>query len=145
MRRSLGQGFCTILGIFLMCLFPSVVMMYIVNFCDTCSCTLVHWFRDLGCLFPLVNCSLNQFLYAWKNRNFRRAIATVLCKRVSYDLTSPPPTPNGIMAPINSRPTEILDPITLDPVNLLTTVTRTNADALRELHDNVASFLDVEE
>ena len=145
MRRSLGRGFCTILGIFLMRLFPSVVMMYIVNFCDTCSCTLVHRFRDLDCLFPLVNCSLNQFLYAWKNRNFRRAIATVLCKRASYDLTSPPLTPNGIMAPINSRPTEILHPITLDPVNLLTTVTRTNADALREVHDNVASFLDVEE
>lgn len=145
MERSLNRGFYIILGIFLVCLFPSVVMMYIVNFCDTCSCTLVHWFRDLVCLFPLVNCSLNQFLYAWKNRNFRRAIATVLCKRASYDVTSPPLTPNGIMATINSRPTEILDPITLDPVNLLTTVSRTNADALREVHDNVASFLEVEE
>lgn len=145
MERSLNRGFYIILGIFLVCLFPSVVMMYIVNFCDTCSCTLVHWFRDLDCLFPLVNCSLNQFLYAWKNRNFRRAIVTVLCKRASYEVTSPPLTPNGIMAPINSRPTEILDPITLDPVNLLTTVTRKNTDRLREVHDNVASFLDAEE
>ncbi|XP_068708557.1 adenosine receptor A2b-like [Montipora capricornis] len=141
MERKLNRAFYTILGIFLACLIPSAVMMYIISFSDNCSCTLVHWFRDLDCLFPLVNCSVNQFLYAWKSRNFRRAVTTVFCKTASYEVTSPPLTPNGTVSTINSKRADELEPesmIALDPVRLLR-ATAMDEDVLCEVHDNIVA------
>ena len=131
MERSLNRAFYTILGIFMVCLFPSLVMIYIINFCDTCNCTIIHWLRDLQFLFPLVNCSLNQFLYAWKSRNFRRAISAMLCKTVSYQVTIPSLSPGGIIS-VNSKSTDEIGLIPLDPVNLLITTT----DGLGEVNAN---------
>lgn len=132
MERSLNRAFYTILGIFVVCLFPSLVMIYIINFCDTCDCTFIHWLRDLQFLFPLVNCALNQFLYAWKSRNFRRAIAAVLCKTISYEVTVPSLSPNGIVS-ITSKSTDEMELIPLDPVNLLSTAT----DGSGQINDNI--------
>lgn len=58
---------------FVICVFPSCVMVYVLNFCQTCSCILIHWFRDLQFLFFLVNAASNQFLYAWRMRSFQQA------------------------------------------------------------------------
>ena len=131
MERSHNRAFYTILGIFVLCLFPSLVMIYIINFCDTCNCNFIHWLRDLQFLFTLVNCSLNQFLYAWKSRNFRRAISAVLCKTVSYEITVPSLSSNGIVS-ISSKPTDEIELIPLDPVNLLTMA----ADDLGEINED---------
>ena len=122
MERSVNRAFYIILGIFMICLFPSLVMTYIINFCDNCNCSLIHWLRDLQFLFPLINCSLNQFLYAWKSRNFRRAISAVFCKTVSYQVTGPSLSPNGI-TPSNFQSTDEMELLPLDPVTLLTAAT----------------------
>ena len=58
---------------FVICVFPACVMVYVLNFCQTCSCILIHWFRDLQFLFFLVNAASNQFLYAWRMRSFQKA------------------------------------------------------------------------
>ena len=118
MERNVNRAFYIILGIFMVCLFPSLVMIYIINFCDSCNCTLIHWLRDLQFLFPLINCSLNQFLYAWKSRNFRRAISALLCKTVSYRITEPPHSPDGITS-ASFKSTDEMELLPLDPVNLL--------------------------
>ena len=131
MERNLTRAFYTILGIFLMCLLPSFVMIYIINFCDECDCTFVHWMRDLQFLFPLVNCSLNQFLYVWRVRNFRRAISAVLCKRVSYQVNDQliGGNNNGIIAS-DSNSVDEVELIPLDPTNLCTM----NMDEMGQTH-----------
>jgi len=94
------------------------VMIYIINFCDHCDCIFIHWMRDLQFLFPLVNCLLNQFLYAWKIRNFRRAISAMLCKTVSYEVNTPQiVNTNGIIAD-DSNSVDEMELIPLDPGSL---------------------------
>ena len=118
MERGLTRAFYIILGIFLVCLLPSFVMIYIINFCDHCDCIFIHWLRDLQFLFPLVNCSLNQFLYAWRIRSFRRAISAVLCKTVSYEVSTPQfVNTTGIIAD-DSNSVDGVELIPLDPGSL---------------------------
>ena len=119
MERSLTRAFYTILGIFLVCLLPSFIIIYIINFCDECDCMFIHWLRDLQFLFPLVNCSLNQFLYAWRIRNFRRAISAVLCKTVSYQVNAPIINNDALIA-VDSNSADEMELIALDPGNLHT-------------------------
>lgn len=92
MRTVLGQGvqrrglrvekkatkcFFLILFFFFVCSVPSCVMIYVINLCSTCSCVVIHWFRDLQYLLVLINSSCNQFLYAWRMSNFRRAFGRI--------------------------------------------------------------------
>ena len=62
---------------FILCSFPSCVMVYIINLCHTCNCFLIHWLRDLQFLFILINSASNQFLYAFRMRSFKRAFMTI--------------------------------------------------------------------
>ena len=52
-------------------------MIYVINLCSTCSCVLIHWFRDLQYLLILVSSAFNQFLYAWRMDGFRRAFGRI--------------------------------------------------------------------
>ena len=71
------MSFILIIISFLACAVPSLVMIYVINLCYTCSCVLIHWFTDLQYLFLLVNSASNQFLYAWRMRSFRKAFQTI--------------------------------------------------------------------
>ena len=62
---------------FVMCALPSCAMVYVINLCHTCSCVLIHWFRDIQFLFLLVNAASNQFLYAWRMPPFQQAFKTL--------------------------------------------------------------------
>lgn len=118
LEKKLTRAFYIILGIFLMCLLPSFVMIYIIIFCDECDCTLVHWMRDLQFIFLLLNCSLNQFLYAWRARNFRKAISAVFCKTVSYQVNAElAGNNNGIIA-ADSNSADVIELIPLDSTKL---------------------------
>lgn len=81
MEKQVTRAFNLILIFFILCLIPSCIMIYIINLCDTCDCALIHWLRDLQFLLTLVNCSINQFLYAWRMPNFRKAIMAILCDK----------------------------------------------------------------
>lgn len=105
MEKSLTRAFHLIITFFILCLIPSCVMIYIVNFCHKdCDCTLVHWLRDLQFLLTLVNCAVNQFLYAWRMPTFRKAITAVLFKSRSPSLHRivMPHFPNRITISSNS-------------------------------------------
>lgn len=76
-EKKATKCFFLILVSFLLCSFPSCVMIYVINLCSTCSCVLIHWFRDLQYLLVLVNSAFNQFLYAWRMGGFRRAFGRI--------------------------------------------------------------------
>ena len=79
MEKQVTRAFNLILIFFILCLVPSCVMIYIINLCDNCDCTSIHWLRDLQFVLTLINCAMNQFLYAWRMPNFRKAVAAIFC------------------------------------------------------------------
>lgn len=93
MEKQLTRSFSLILMCFILCLIPSCVMIYMINLCNDCDCILIHWLRDLQFLLTLVNCSMNQFLYAWRMPNFRKAVAAIVCGRSSAPQSDIPSTP----------------------------------------------------
>lgn len=76
-EEKITKSFLFIILSFLACGVPSLVMVYVINLCNSCSCVLIHWFRDLQYLFLLLNSATNQFLYAWRMRSFQAAFLTV--------------------------------------------------------------------
>ena len=76
-EEKITVSFLLIILSFVACAIPSLIMIYVVTLCATCSCVLIHWCRDLQHLFLLGNSASNQFLYAWRMRSFRRAFQTI--------------------------------------------------------------------
>ena len=82
-RRQLLQTkvttmFVIVLIGLLCCYGPSSIMMFLVNFCEGCSCRTLHWFRDLHFVFISMNSSINFFCYALRCSRFRKAFAKLL-------------------------------------------------------------------
>ncbi|XP_028410722.1 histamine H2 receptor-like [Dendronephthya gigantea] len=78
LEAKITQMFLIVLIALLCCYGPSTVMIYFVNFCEGCSCTTLHWFRDIHILFALMNSSVNFFCYALRSPRFRSAFAKLL-------------------------------------------------------------------
>ena len=70
--------FLVVMAAVLGCYVPSTIFIYTMSFCETCSCESLHWFRDLECLFVLLNSSVNFFCYALRSPRFRQAFGTIL-------------------------------------------------------------------
>ena len=79
---KITEMFLIVLIALLCCYGPSTVMIYFVNFCEDCSCTTLHWFRDIHMLFALMNSSVNFFCYALRSARFRSAFLKLL--RINY-------------------------------------------------------------
>ena len=70
--------FLVVLIALLCCYGPSTILMYLVDFCEGCSCKTLHWFRDFHMLFALMNSSVNFFCYALRSSRFRNAFTKIL-------------------------------------------------------------------
>lgn len=70
--------FLVVMAAVLGCYGPSTIFIYTMSFCETCSCESLHWFRDLQCLFALLNSSVNFFCYGLRSPRFRQAFGTIL-------------------------------------------------------------------
>lgn len=77
-ETKVTKMFLVVMAAVLGCYGPSAVLIYTMSFCDTCSCEALHWFRDLQCLFVLLNSSVNFFCYGLRSPRFRKAFATIL-------------------------------------------------------------------
>lgn len=73
-ERRIAKTFVLVLVAFFICYTPSRVIIYILNFCRSCSCVTIHWFRDLQYISIWVNSSLNPFLYSWRIPSLKEAI-----------------------------------------------------------------------
>lgn len=77
-ERKVTKMFFVVLLALLCCYGPSTVFIYSMSFCESCSCTALHWFRDLQFLFVIMNSSVNFFCYALRSPRFRNAFAHIL-------------------------------------------------------------------
>ena len=75
----------TLILIFLACYLPSCICIYITNLCSSCSCTLIHWARDVPFVLILTNSGVNPFVYAWRFDNFRKAFVKLLWCRKCFN------------------------------------------------------------
>lgn len=85
---SLREGritnvFIAVIAAYGCCYAPTCVLIYLMNFCTSCSCYSIHWFRDMQFIFVLINSSLNPFLYSWRLPSFKNAFNVIL-RRHSY-------------------------------------------------------------
>ena len=72
------------LAIFVVCYFPPLPFAYIMNFCISCSCNVVHVFRDLQLVFVLANSCFNPIVFAWRSDKFRKAfIKIATCRKLN--------------------------------------------------------------
>lgn len=91
-ERKVTKMFLVVLVALLCCYGPSTVLIYAMSFCESCSCTTLHWFRDLQFLFAIMNSSVNFFCYALRSPRFRNAFAKILRIKSSE---SPEPVSNS--------------------------------------------------
>ena len=80
-EQKVTKTFMIMLALFLACYLPSCVCIYITNLCSSCSCTFIHWARDVHFLLILANSGVNPFVYAWRFENFRKAFLKLLTWR----------------------------------------------------------------
>ncbi|XP_028411297.1 histamine H2 receptor-like [Dendronephthya gigantea] len=79
-EEKITRVFLLMLLIFCVCYTPSLLMIYLMNFCTTCSCQSIHWFRDLSFVFVVLNSCMNPFIYALRMPNFRESVRILFKK-----------------------------------------------------------------
>ena len=78
LERRITKRFLVVLIALLLCYGPSTILIYAMTFCATCSCTTLHWLRDLQFLLVIANSSVNFFAYAMRSSRFRKTFAKIL-------------------------------------------------------------------
>ena len=104
-EKRIMKTFVLILTAYFICYAPSCVIIYILNFCRSCSCITIHWLRDLQYVFIWINSSLNPFLYSWQIPSFRSVLLAHLpCKREQRRLRPGVPDRSDRCQCINDSP-----------------------------------------
>jgi hypothetical protein len=77
-QKRITEMFLVILIAVLCCYVPSTILIYAMNFCESCTCDEIHTFRDLQFVFVIANSSVNFFCYAFRSPKFRAAFKVIL-------------------------------------------------------------------
>ena len=77
-ERKVAKALSSVLIAFLASFLPACVIIYLLNFCLSCNCLLVHWSRDIQGLIVSLNSAVNPYLYAWRLPHFRKAFLKLL-------------------------------------------------------------------
>ena len=80
-QAKILQSFISIIFIFLLTGIPILVLIYLLQFCESCSCHTKHIFRDSVSLLLVVSSAINPFVGAFKMNRFRRAWRKIFCSR----------------------------------------------------------------
>jgi hypothetical protein len=89
-EKQITKVFSLVLVAYLLCYAPSCSIIYVMNFCVSCSCEAIHWLRDMQFVLVLLNSCLNPILYSWQMKAFRNAFKLLVCssfKRLNMNST----------------------------------------------------------
>ena len=89
-EKKVTRAFLYILGLFICSYAPAILMIYILQFCTQCNCTLRHVFRDLQFVFVSANSAMNPFVCGIRLEAFRNSIKSIIfChkKKSKYEIT----------------------------------------------------------
>ena len=77
-ESKVAKTLSIVLLTFLVSFVPACVIIYLLNFCLSCNCLLVHWLRDIQKLTISLNSAVNPYLYAWRLPQFKKAFLKLL-------------------------------------------------------------------
>ena len=89
-EKKVTRAFLYILGLFVCCYVPAIVMIYILQFCTQCSCDARHVLRDAQFLLVSVNSAMNPFVCTIRLGPFRRSIIALFWRRRKQEVTYAP-------------------------------------------------------
>ncbi|CAB3989092.1 histamine H2 receptor-like [Paramuricea clavata] len=78
LEAKVTKIFLIVLVALLCCYGPSTILIYVVSFCEDCSCTTLHCLEDISVLFTFMNSSINFFCYALRSSRFRNSFLKLL-------------------------------------------------------------------
>lgn len=88
-EKKITKTFLIMLGLFICCFLPSLLLIYVISFCGSCNCVFIHWARDLNYILIMANSSMNPFVFAWRLEPYRRAFSKILtCGKIVAKLRS---------------------------------------------------------
>ena len=73
-QKGVTRVLLWMLLLFLACYIPGAILVYVLQFCEKCSCTSIHVMRDVMFYLLTVNSCINPFAYAFKNKDYRDAL-----------------------------------------------------------------------
>lgn len=77
-EKKLTRVFALIMICYMCCFVPACILIFLMNFCEICSCEVIHWMRDVQFWFVLLNSVINPYLYALRIPYFKKAIGYIL-------------------------------------------------------------------
>ena len=91
-EEKVTKMFLVVLVTMFCCYGSATLFTYLLNFCVSCSCDVLHIFLDLSFILVQLNASLNFFCYAMQSSRFRSAFIKILkAKRKSHPQCYSPP------------------------------------------------------
>ena len=80
LRRNakVTKAFFSLLLVFFCCNFPSFILSYVMNFCQTCNCVTIQTLRDMSFLSLMVGSAINPFYYGFRLPHFKTALTKLL-------------------------------------------------------------------
>ena len=85
-ERRVTRVFIIILSLFAASYIPVIVIIYVLQFCSECDCTLRHVLRDLQFLLAISNSAVNPFICTLRLKPFRVALRKICGFRHAPDL-----------------------------------------------------------
>ena len=76
-EKKLTKAFLLILFLFASVYIPAVVMIYLLQFCESCSDIVVHVLRDLQFVLISINSSMNPFVCCIRLKYYRKSIVAL--------------------------------------------------------------------
>ena len=89
-KQKVTKALSSVLIAFLVSFVPACVIVYLLNFCLSCNCLLVHWLRDIQVLIVSLNSAVNPYLYAWRLPQFRKAFLKLLHLQIGAQVRDNP-------------------------------------------------------
>ena len=77
-ERKVTKAFVLILSLFVCCYAPTVIMVYILQFCPKCGCAFRHTLRDFQFVFVWANSAMNPVICVATLSAFRKSIFALL-------------------------------------------------------------------
>ncbi|XP_066917831.1 melanocortin receptor 5-like [Clytia hemisphaerica] len=74
MKRKVTQTFLIIMLAFVLVYVPAFVMIFTLQFCESCGCVFRHWLRDLQFLLVASNSAINPLICTARLKQFRTSI-----------------------------------------------------------------------
>ena len=80
-QKTLTKTFAVMIGALMCCYIPVCCMVYYMNLCESCDCSVIEWLRDFVFWLILLNSAVNPFIYALRTKPFRNAVRMIIrCK-----------------------------------------------------------------